>query len=97
MATVTGIFLGFTLNFASHWVSTAFANDRLKEFVIGVGLFICTTLLLFVLYRILNMNYPKDKAESYYRNTLILFVTGVGTAFLAILIAMVESFVINRL
>jgi uncharacterized membrane protein YqhA len=97
MVTATGIFLGFTLNFASHWVTNAFASDRLKEIVIGTGLIVCITLLLIVLYRILKMDYPKENAQAYYKKTLVLFVTGIGIAFLAIIITMIESFIINRL
>ena len=97
MVTATGILLGFTLNFASSWATNAFETNELKEIVIGIGLFICLTSLLIVLYRILNMNYPREKAAAYYKKTLQLFITGIGTAFLAIIIVLIKSFVTHWL
>jgi hypothetical protein len=93
MVTATGILLGFVLNFASNWVTKAFSTDNLREVIIGAGLCACITLLLIVLYRILNMEYPKDKAEAYYKKTLLLFLTGISITFLAVVIVMVESYI----
>lgn len=96
MVTVLGIFLGFLLNGAYGWVGHAFATRRFKETVMAAGLCVCTSLLLVVLFRILNMNYPKDRAEKYYRLTLYLFITGISTAFLSILVIMAESYYLHR-
>ena len=96
LVTVTGILLGFVLNFSSNWVTRAFSTDNFREVIIGIGLFVCITLLLIVLYRILNMSYPKDKAEAYYQKTLLLFITGIGIVFMSIIMVMIESFIIHR-
>jgi hypothetical protein len=96
MVTTIGIFLGFVLNVASGWITNAFAGRRLKEIVTAIGLCACIILLLIVLYRILRMDYPKEKAGPYYRKTLFLLITAFGVAFLSIFIVMIESFIINR-
>lgn len=96
MVTVIGIFLGFLLNGAYNWVGHAFVSTRSKETVMAVGLCLCISLLLIVLYRILNMNYPRDKAEQYYSLTLFLFIIGISFAFLSIVIIMMESYFLNR-
>jgi heme/copper-type cytochrome/quinol oxidase subunit 2 len=96
MVTATGIVLGFILNFASQWATNAFTNYRFKEFVIGISLCICIPVLLAVLYRVLNMHYPREKAASYYQHTLVLFITGIGIPFLAIIIVMIESYTLHR-
>lgn len=95
MVTVIGIFLGFLLNAAYNWVGHAFVSKRSKETVMAIGLCLCISLLLIVLYRILNMNYPKDQAEKYYRLTLHLFITGISAAFISIVIIMMESYFLN--
>ena len=96
MVTATGIVLGFVLNFASQWANNAFTSYRFKEFVIGTSLCICVPILLAVLYRTLNMHYPREKAASYYQITLALFITGIGIPFLAIIIVMIESYLLHR-
>jgi len=96
LVTVTGILLGFVLNFSSNWVTKAFSTDSFREVIIGTGLSICICLLLIVLYRILNMNYPKDKAEVYYKKTLILFISGIGIVFFSIMMVMIESYMTHR-
>jgi hypothetical protein len=96
MVTATGIYLGFVLNFSSSWVVKAFTGNRGSEIIIALGLVCSIALLLIVLFRILNMNYPKERAESYYKKTLICFITGIAISFLSILVVLFESFIINK-
>ena len=96
MVTATGIVLGFLLNIAGSWAAKAFATDRFAETI--TALFMCAQIPIFiwVLYRILNMNYPRDKPEAYYRKTLRLFILGLVVAFTGILIVIFESFIRHR-
>ena len=96
LVTATGIIMGFLLSIAGSWAGKAFATYRFSEVV--TALFICFQIPLFtiVLYRILNMNYPEEKAVAYYKKTLRLFVIGLIVAFIGILIVVIEGFVRNR-
>ena len=97
IVTATGILLGFILNFASGWATKAFSTGNARAMIIGTGLCISTYSLVTVLFRVLNMNYPKDDAAAYYRKTLILFIIGISTVFLSIFVVIAESFIIHRL
>src|SRR4051812_28749961 len=96
LVTATGILLGFTLNIAVNWVPKAFASPRYLEYLLAVSLCIHIPISIIVLFRILNLNYSRDKADAYYRKTLILFITGISLYFLLIVFSMVESIVVNR-
>jgi hypothetical protein len=65
IVTATGILPGFTLNIAANWVPKAFASPRCLEYLVAISLCIHIPISIIVLYRILNLNYPKDKADSY--------------------------------
>lgn len=95
MVTAVGIILGFILNFASVWVSSAFSKFRLRDISTAVGLIICVPLLIIVLYRILNCNYPREDANKYYQKTLKIFILGIMVVFAALFIALMESLWIN--
>lgn len=95
IVTATGILLGFTLNIAANWVPKAFTSPRYLEYLLGISLCIHIPISIVVLYRILNLNYPKDKADAYYRKTLILFITGISLYFLLIVFSMIESAIVN--
>ena len=95
MVTVTGILLGFILNVGNSWASKAFSTHRIKEIIVAIGMVVSSILLTLVLYRILNMNYPKHREREYYQQTLTYFIWGVGLAFAALIIVMIESFFLN--
>ena len=92
IVTVTGILLGFLLNFAINWVSHPSSIYNLKDDVSLLGLISSISLLSIVLYRVLNIAYPKEHAEQYYQKTLRLFITGLCCIFLPIIIIMIKSF-----
>src|SRR5712672_1267701 len=96
LVTVTGILLGFTLSIASNWTTKAFSTNRFAEYLVGLSLWIHIPMSIIVLYRILRVNYPKDKAGIYYQRTLNLFITSITLYFLTIMLIMIESFAINR-
>jgi hypothetical protein len=68
----------------------------LRHLVAAIGLCASEVSQLIVLYRALNMNYPKNKAESYYQKTLLLFVSGPDIAFIGIFVVMIESFILKK-
>lgn len=94
LVTAASILLGFVLNFANTWVSKAFATGRVKELVMATALCCCSISLLVVLYRILNMDYPRDKAHTYYKKTLFIFISGLSIVFVSIVIVMIESYIL---
>jgi hypothetical protein len=96
MVTATSLLLGFTLNTSANWVAKAFSTDRIAEIILGISLCLHIPLFILVLYRILNMNYPRDKANAYYKKTLIYFIAGIAISFMSILIILVESFMIHK-
>ena len=91
LVTVTGILLGFMLNFASGWVPKAFSTNIFIEVIIAICLVACVPLLLIVLYRILTMRLPNDDIETYYMKTLRLFIIGVSMPFITLVIIMLRS------
>lgn len=96
MVTATGILLGFLLNVASAWGNRTLLGNPFKEIAIAIGVFGSIGLLLVVLYRILSMQFPKDKEEAYYKRTLFYFILGLVVVFLSLLIVMIESYIIYR-
>lgn len=95
MVTVTGILPGFILNFAVSWVQYPYTITRLRDVVALCSLSSSVILLLIVLYRFLNIRYPRQKAQAYYQTTLWLFIAGLVSVFLGIIIVMIHSFFLN--
>ncbi len=93
LVTVTGILLGFMLNFASGWVPKAFSTNIFIETIIAFCLVGCVPLLLIVLYRILTMRLPDADPEQYYMSTLRLFIIGVSMPFVTLIIIMVRNMI----
>ncbi|HTS44499.1 MAG TPA: hypothetical protein VMH01_08895 [Puia sp.] len=94
--TSTGIILGFALNATASWAPKAFESIRISEIFMAIGTTVFIPLFIIVIYRTLNMNYPKEKAESYYNTTLVIFLCGIFVFYLTIVGVMVESFFIYR-
>jgi len=92
LITATGIILGFILNFAANWVKTESAlTDKLAYFV-GIAVLFGTICLISVLYRMLNMRYAREKWEEYYNKTFLIFMAGICSAFLGVLVDMFANF-----
>lgn len=92
IVTATGIILGFILNFAATFVKTDSSISVFLAYTIFACILTGIFCLIIVLLRALKMNYPKDKAESYYGRTLFYFIFGVSISFLGVMIEMVSSF-----
>jgi hypothetical protein len=92
MVTATGIILGFVLAFASSWVRTDSALPDWLAIVVFALILVGMTALVVVLSRILRMGVPADVAPTFYGRTLALFVVGVSSSALGILIDMMGSF-----
>ena len=90
MVTATGIFLGFMLSFAAGWVGTAFTKHMFRDYIVAISVILSITLLLVVLYRMLNMNYPPDRVNVYYQQTLRLFLTAVSIPFVAFVLIVIR-------
>jgi hypothetical protein len=69
--TATGISPGVTLSIAANWVRKTFAGSRYLEYLLAISLCIhipiSIVVLYVVLYRILNLNYPGDRANELFR------------------------------
>ena len=92
LVTATGIILGFILNFASTFVKTSSPISEISAYIIGLCILIGIICLILVLGRILNMKYPKEKAEEYYQKTLNFFLFGVSISFVGVMIDMFANF-----
>ena len=92
LVTATGIILGFILNFASTFVKTSSPISEISAYIIGLCILIGIISLILVLGRILNMKYPKEKAEEYYQKTLNFFLFGVSISFIGVMIDMFANF-----
>ena len=63
----TGISPGVTLSIAANWVRKTFAIPRYLEYLLAISLCIHIPIFIVVLYRILNLNYPRDRANELFR------------------------------
>ena len=90
--TATGILLGFILNLASTWVRNESPMAEWLAYVTAACIFIGVIFLMIVLYRVLCMDYPRDKAESYYNRTLDILVAGISFSFLGAFIDLFSNF-----
>lgn len=93
LVTATGIILGFILNFASSYVKNESNLPAFLDYLVGFFILIGIFCLIIVLKRILQMNYPRDKAEQYYQKTLNYFIFGVSISFIGVLIDMFANFI----
>jgi hypothetical protein len=95
LVTAIGIILGFVLGFTANWATQPVTESDWADFVIGFGLLVSVILQIIALYRILNNNYPKDKAGKYYQTTLRYFIVGLCCSFVGILVSIFQS-IINQ-
>ena len=96
LITATGIILGFALNVAAAWLPNAFKSKSIVELFMALGTLVHIPIYTIVMFRMLRKDYPRKKAESYYRKTLVLFVSGITFFYLTIICMMVESYLANR-
>lgn len=92
MVTVTGLLLGFLFNYALGWIAKPSSLYKFEDAVSLVVLVSSITLFSMVLFRILNIHYPKETAEKYYQNTLKLFMASLSSILLGIFVVMIKSF-----
>lgn len=93
MVTSIGIILGFVLGFTGKWATEPVTETQITDSIVGIGLFFSIIFLIIALYRILNNNYPQDKAAIYYRKTLKIFIWGITLAFLGIVISIFQTLI----
>jgi hypothetical protein len=93
IVTATGIFLGFMLNFATNWVRDAFTKHLFRDIFVALSIILCITLLMVVLYRILNMNYPSERIVAYYQQTLRLFLIAISVPFIAFVVIVLKTLI----
>jgi len=93
LITATGIILGFILNFATSWVKAETSLSDRGAYLVGATMLIGIACLITVLYRALRMSYPRADAERYYNRTLLIFMIGVVSAFIGVIIDMFSNFV----
>jgi uncharacterized membrane protein YiaA len=92
MVTATGIILGFVLNFVATWVKTDSLMGDGLAYLIGICVLAGSACLILVLFRVLNMDYPREQARQYYHRTLALFIAGITLAFLGVFMDMFVHF-----
>ena len=92
IVTASGILLGFVLNMAGGWAANPQKRQDYHSLIIVVCLAICILLLLIVLFRALNMNYPKEGAEDYYKRTLLFLILGILIIFINIMYLIIQNY-----
>jgi len=92
LVTATGLILGFLLNYNSAFAKNDNNLSDLFSYIVGICILIGIICLIIVLSRILQMNYPKDKAEAYYQKTLNYFLAGLSISFIGVMIDVFASF-----
>ena len=87
LVTSLGVILGFLIGFLAQWVADeSFALRSASDWLVFAGCIIGAAIMLRVLYRMLM---PLDGGEPivFYRQTLRLYVIGIATAFLSLIVA----------
>lgn len=87
LVTSLGVILGFLIGFLAQWVADeSFALRNASDWLVFAGCIVGAAIMLRVLYRMLM---PLDDSEPmvFYRQTLRLYVIGIATAFLSLIIA----------
>jgi hypothetical protein len=92
LVTATGILLGFMLNLGLTFAPRKSSIYDLKDVVAAVCLVVSATLLTIVLFRILNINYPQDKAKRYYNVTIRMFMVGLIFILIGLTVVIPGSF-----
>ena len=89
MVTAIALILGFSVGFLADWATEeGYIIKEPADFVLLIGMTISTIALTWALLRILNMNYPRDRAVSYYADTKNIFVLGIAILFLCIFMSL---------
>ncbi|SFN08732.1 hypothetical protein SAMN05421738_106153 [Algoriella xinjiangensis] len=91
MVTSIGIILGFVLGFTGKWATEPITETQISDYFVSIGLLTSIILLIIALYRILNNNYPKDNTAKYYQKTLKIFIIGISSAFIGIIISIFQT------
>lgn len=82
MVTSLGVMLGFLIGFLGQWVTEdSFALKGSGDSIAFWGCFTGILLLLYALFRMLSPMTDSGKALRYYKNTLLLYISGVLFAF----------------
>lgn len=89
MVTAIGIILGFVLGFAADWATEAQTETLLSDILIVIALAIGSVCLLVALYRMLNMNYPKEESILYYQKTLRIFLLGLSISIIGVMVSLI--------
>lgn len=91
MVTSLGIIMGFLLNFLAGWaVRDDPASDihGSADWIVVSVLGVSILLMVFVLYRMLDIRHPQEELEQIYIGTLRLYFTAIVLAFCGVGIAL---------
>jgi hypothetical protein len=86
MVTATGIILGFILNFAPHIEIGNTPIVQMSAYFAAACLIVGSISLVVVLFRILQIDYPRNRAKQYYNWTLFLFLFGICLALFGVFV-----------
>jgi len=95
MVTSIGIILGFVLGFTGKWATEPVVETEFTDYIVLSGLLFSIVLLIIAMYRILNNNYPQNDVANYYRKTLNLFIIGLSSAFVGVIISIFQTILNN--
>lgn len=95
MVTAIGIILGFVLGFVGKWSTEPVSETTISDYFVIIGLLMSIILLITALYRILNNDFPKDNVAIYYKKTLQIFIFGLSSAFVGVIVAIFQTILNN--
>lgn len=93
MVTSIGIIMGFILGFSGKLATDPAKETEFADYIVIFGLLIGIVLMMTALYRILNNSYPKENTGRYYKKTLRILIFGISSAFLGVLISILQSLI----
>ncbi len=84
MVTSLGIIMGFLLNFLAGWAvenDDGIAVQTTADWIVVLTLLVSLTLMIWVLYRLLNNRFAEATVNAYYQTTFRIYITSLITAF----------------
>jgi hypothetical protein len=91
MVTSLGIILGFLLGFLGQWAIKDNGESAIQgraDWVVVLTLMAAISMMLLVLYRLLNNRYPQQRAGHYYQHTFQLYMLSIVVAFSGVVAAL---------
>ena len=91
LVTSLGIILGFLLNFLAGWATRQDQTSEIQnyaDFIVAMTVLPALVIMVFVLYRLLDIRHKPEKLGRIYMNTLQLYMFAIALAFSGVGVAL---------